>query len=262
MCNIHTFHHLCGHIYLRTLISCPRAVDQATLAARESTPDGDASALPSSPVDSLPSPTPSTYTTTSFTSSSSTNEQDLELLSPMFPCDLIPQPRHSPSSQRLNPCSTATNSPSIVPFACEACAELEALSCSLGGPQEARATFGLVEACTEARVKRSQGSGSRRTLDRPSLAATGPASHSYRENEEDISADEEMSPIATTFSRGSRSLYGDSSTTATSEDGVVGGSLRCERRRRSSETNDGSNKARIASVRKRIVLSIGRLAEE
>jgi hypothetical protein len=243
MCNIHTFYHVCGHTYLRTLISCPRAVDEA-IAAKKYSEGG-----PESPVSAI-----------------SNSDDDLEALSPilspshpLFPFSPPPQTPLSPGLQRLNPCPSTTNSPSIVPFACEACVQLDAISSSVAEPRENRATYNLVSSC-KARVRRYHGRTKSEVASPVITSPVGqwpPSLDSFEgglEGEEG-SDDEEMSPVATTF--GTRSLYGES-TCATSDV-----SASATRRRSEADTSSSTSQhARIASMRKRILLSMGRSAEE
>lgn len=152
MCNTFTFYHLCGHTYLRTVISCPDAVDRAVLLNLSNEQDA-----PSSPrATGLPSPRP----------------VPLPLSAPLFPPlpftihqpDLGPphQPQISPihpssplapsspslrHACRLKTCPCAPDSITIVPFHCSPCASLEQAATSITAPREHRAAFKLVEAC-------------------------------------------------------------------------------------------------------------------
>lgn len=243
MCNIHTFYQVCGHTYLRTLISCPRAVDQA-IAARKFSEE------------SLRSPV----------SAISERDDALETLSPilspshpLFPFSPPPQTPLSPALQRLNPCPSTINSPSIVPFACEACIQVETISSSVAEPRENRATYNLVSSC-KARARWYHGRTKSEVASPVITSPNGqwpPSIDDFgREVDDDGASDDEgMSPVATTF--GTRSLYGES-TCETSEISVG-----ATRRRSDADTISATSQhARIASMRKRILLSMARPADE
>lgn len=253
MCNIHSFYYVCGHTYLSTVISCPDAVDRAvaerSAIASNKTPHpvkrdedvqdsgGELQLEHLSPISAAFSSqlSPSHSPVTSCRS-----DDDLESLSPIL--------MHSPllsSVPHLQPCPDASISPSIIPFSCEPCITLEQMSESVSAPSQQRATYNLVQAC-KAQLRRSH------SRERSEVASPvfSPIDADEDEGYGTAGSEAQFNEHDASLSRISDTSGMESSTSGTRRISDCS-SL-------DSSKSNGELKSRIASVRKRLMLGMGR----
>ena len=252
MCHLSTFHHLCGHIYLRTLISCPAAVDQAI---KERFPKTTSTTTPQSLVLSssssacsetqdLESLSPISSSRCSLSEANDNDLESLESISPVFPLT-------SPTIQRLHPCKDVVNAPSIVPFSCEKCVELDNLSTKVAGPAEQRPTWDLIKT---RKVQLQRGRG--RARARSEVASPVLESIIESESDSDTEENEEWEDRAESgYFNGSNSgrVSSDGSSLYTASARSDGDTDRASHRAKSED-----RKRKIASMRNRVLLNLRR----
>lgn len=224
MCNIYTFYHICGHTYLRTVISCTKAVDRnvASKPVREPA-DNTASTIP--PLQ-IPQSSRSTHLTP---------------LSPLLPPPLSPSLRH------LNACHVAPNDITIVPLLCKPCAELEQAGASITSRPKERATFNLVKSCSPHLHHRNRRNSEVASPDEADdiLCVNDHFKQSLTLSDTSSSGEGSGS--------GTASFAVDSASTTPTEGSTLSPVLVARRR------GSGDLKMRIASARGRVLASLGRV---
>lgn len=252
MCNTYTFYHLCGHTYLRTLISCPDAVDRAVslnLSNDQEAPSSPRQTRLLSPrLVPLPLSAPLSPPSSFRTHEPNISRPHRAQLSPLLP----PSPAlMNPSfchASRLKTCPCAPDSISIVPLQCEACASLEQIAASITAPHEHGAAFKLVETC-KARIFQRHTRAASEVASPDSISPTSPDT-------------ERLRPVAFAVASGGEGLdegsirSGSNSTTGvlssrTSSSLLSGHSIARSRR------SGADAKARILSARKRVLRGFG-----